>query len=343
GVGDGELPILSYEVRVSPGDGACTANAGSRCTVFGLSNGSPYRASVRAVNAIGPGEWSPWSEPVVPYGRPGTMPPPSVEAGSGSFAVTVEPGDPNGSPITRYDVRSSPVEGGSCTLTEPGTCTIDGLDPDVEVRHSVRAVNARGAGLWSEWSEPLRPSQCQGTGGPFPDVGHAHPFCAEIEWMLVEGITSGYDDGTFRPASVISRMAMAAQLHRVEGEPSFPLPDEPSFDDVPTGHPFFLPIEWARGAGITEGYSDGTFRPARPISRAAMAAMLHRLSGSPEVLVSTQSFSDVSPSHPFFEEVEWAADQGITNGFPDGTFQPAQPVTRQAMAAFLHRWSQLAL
>ena len=43
----------------------------------------------------------------------------------------------------------------------------------------------------------------------------------------------------------------------------------------------------------------------------------------------------------FHKEVEWLASTGISTGMrhSDGslTFDPLQPVTRQAMAAFLHR------
>lgn len=51
----------------------------------------------------------------------------------------------------------------------------------------------------------------------------------------------------------------------------------------------------------------------------------------------SQTFSDVSPSHPFSAEIEQFASAGISTGFPDGTYRPSQPVSRQAMAAFLAR------
>ncbi|OWY60702.1 hypothetical protein B7486_67760, partial [cyanobacterium TDX16] len=52
--------------------------------------------------------------------------------------------------------------------------------------------------------------------------------------------------------------------------------------------------------------------------------------------------TDVSAAHPFFEDVEWMADWGISTGYQPGpTYQPAALVTRQAMAAFLHRTAEL--
>ncbi|OWY59530.1 hypothetical protein B7486_74080, partial [cyanobacterium TDX16] len=50
-------------------------------------------------------------------------------------------------------------------------------------------------------------------------------------------------------------------------------------------------------------------------------------------------FPDVPPSHPFHPEITWAAGEGIVQGYDDGTFRPSAAVTRQAMAAFLHRFA----
>jgi hypothetical protein len=52
---------------------------------------------------------------------------------------------------------------------------------------------------------------------------------------------------------------------------------------------------------------------------------------------TTATFSDVPTTHPFFQQIEALAAAGISTGWSDGTFRPDQPVTRQAMAAFLAR------
>ena len=36
------------------------------------------------------------------------------------------------------------------------------------------------------------------------------------------------------------------------------------------------------------------------------------------------AFSDVPPSHPFFEGIEWLAGEGVALGYPDGTFHRAR-------------------
>ncbi|MCC5951151.1 MAG: S-layer homology domain-containing protein [Acidimicrobiia bacterium] len=178
----------------------------------------------------------------------------------------------------------------------------------------------------------------------FGDVAPLHQFCAEIEWMVAEGITTGFDDDTFRPTAQLSRMAMAAFLYRAAGEPAVTLPAEPTFDDVDAAHPFRTEIEWMVAEGITTGFDDDTFRPTAPLSRMAMAAFLHRSMGEPAVTVpSPVTFADVDDAHPFVVPIEWMVFEGITTGFDDDTFRPANPLSRQAMAAFLERADDVVL
>lgn len=51
-------------------------------------------------------------------------------------------------------------------------------------------------------------------GSSFTDLGPREPFYKEIHWLRASGITTGWDDGTFRPGASTDRGAMAAFLHR---------------------------------------------------------------------------------------------------------------------------------
>ncbi len=49
-------------------------------------------------------------------------------------------------------------------------------------------------------------------------------------------------------------------------------------------------------------------------------------------------FPDVTPqTTAFTTEIAWLKDEGITTGYPDGTFGPKDNISREAMAAFLYR------
>ena len=49
------------------------------------------------------------------------------------------------------------------------------------------------------------------------------------------------------------------------------------------------------------------------------------------------TFGDVPPSHQFYGAINAISNAGITNGFPDGTYRPNDPVNRGQMAAFMQR------
>jgi len=175
----------------------------------------------------------------------------------------------------------------------------------------------------------------------FSDVGPGLTFGEDIQWIYAMGITTGYSDGTYHPGSPISRDAMAAFLYRAAGWPGFEAPGTPTFADVPPSHPFYTEIEWLAAEGITTGtrLGDGTlvFAPAEPISRRAMAAFLFRMSEAEAPAGDGAPFTDVPAGAAFVDAIRWMKQTGISTGNPDGTYRPANPIARDAMAAFLHR------
>jgi CSLREA domain-containing protein len=123
-------------------------------------------------------------------------------------------------------------------------------------------------------------------------------------------------------------------------------PDVDQFYDVPPHHPFHDEIDWLADVEVTTGFPDGRFRAELPVSRQAMAAYLHRfwaeLGREDAPSIPDPGFSDVPTSHPYYDDIAWLAALGVTTGFPDGTFRPSAVVSRQAMAAYLHRfWTEL--
>jgi len=175
----------------------------------------------------------------------------------------------------------------------------------------------------------------------FTDVKSGDQFYTEISWLAQRRITTGYPDGTYRPLESVERGAMAAFFYRMAGSPQFTAPSTPSFSDVPTTHPFYKEIEWMKARSITTGWSDGTFRPNAPVNRDAMAAFFYRYAGSPHVdLPVTSPFKDVPADSQFYREITWLASTGISTGWSDGTYRPVTPIARDAMAAFIYRYSE---
>lgn len=174
--------------------------------------------------------------------------------------------------------------------------------------------------------------------GTFVDVPASHQFSTQIEWLVGQGITTGYADGRFKPRAPVTRAAFAAFLYRMAGEPSFTPPENSPFVDYRPGDQFYTEVSWLAKQGITTGYADGTFRPHADISREAIAAFLYRSAGSPAVTMPQASpFTDVKLRDQFAREIVWLSRSGITTGYADGTFRPGADVTREATAAFLYR------
>ncbi len=326
---------LGFDVTLTPGGTTFVPAGGAPPTLTDLAPGR-YTVAVRARNAVG-------SSPETTTSF--TIAPPTVTA-------TVEPVGPGaGSPLrVRWTV--SPAAPGAYTDVTLDGDTVRRLGPTVTELllpvsagpHSivVTAVHPLGDEVSSA---PVH--VVVAPGAPlFRDVAAEHPFAGEVLWMAQAGITTGYSDGTYRPAAAINRDAMAAFLFRYAGVDldGYEPPATPLFSDVPLGHPFYREISWLAETGITTGYADGTFRPASPVNRDAMAAFLYRFddAGSYDEPPTRPVFDDVDAGHPFFAEIAWLADTGISTGWPDRTYRPGQPIARDAMAAFLYRFDHPA-
>jgi len=115
-----------------------------------------------------------------------------------------------------------------------------------------------------------------------------------------------------------------------------------NFSDVSEGQQFDHQISWMKSTGISTGWPDATFRPLLSVNRDAMAAFLYRLAGQPAFTPPASSpFVDVPTTSQFYKEIAWLASTKISGGWPDATFRPLQPVNRDAMAAFLHRFAKV--
>ena len=149
------------------------------------------------------------------------------------------------------------------------------------------------------------------------------------------------------------------------------------FPDVAVDHYAYEAVEWAAEVGVTTGYTDGTFKPQRPLSKRHAVVFMERyydeILGADEsadftrgdmmVLLKaindgtlrgtdtpgdpapdangaaqSQRFPDVAPDHYAFEAVGWAAEVGVTTGYTDGTFKPQRPLSKRHAVVFMERY-----
>ena len=101
-------------------------------------------------------------------------------------------------------------------------------------------------------------------------------------------------------------------------------------------------ITFLASINAVNGVGGGMFDPSGPITRAEMAKVVVNLIGKGNVAAALQNetpaFTDAASIPTWaWGYVNVAADMGIVNGFPDGSFQPNAPVTDVQVAAMLVR------
>ena len=145
----------------------------------------------------------------------------------------------------------------------------------------------------------------------------------------------GYTDGTIRPGNNISRAEVATIFFRL-------LTDEAreqynktttSYSDIKDGAWCCRAVATLTNAGVINGYTDGTFRPNAPITRAELATIIARFA---KLDVNTKTFSDIT-GHWAQKNIELAVGNGWINGYDDGTFRPNNNITRAETFAMINR------
>lgn len=108
----------------------------------------------------------------------------------------------------------------------------------------------------------------------FHDVSSSHWAWHDIQAVQAAGYMTGFEDGSFRPNEAVTREQLAVMLARVLELSTSSSSVSGPFADVHASR-------WSSGAvlslakaGVLNGYEDGSFRPARAVTRAEMAAVL---------------------------------------------------------------------
>lgn len=183
-----------------------------------------------------------------------------------------------------------------------------------------------------------------------PAQGVEHKFTDTAEYwgadycdfLYNHGISGGYDDGTFRPDNLLTRLEFSVMLYNAlrldpakYAEVSLPFAD---LDKLPEGA---LPAARALYAeGIVTGSQgkDGKlyFNPGGNLTRAQAAAMIGR-SQEKGYAVAALEFTDAAqiPGYAAFY-IQTMTAQGILSGYADGTFRPQANITRGQMAKILY-------
>ncbi|GBG07300.1 hypothetical protein PAT3040_01848 [Paenibacillus agaridevorans] len=101
-------------------------------------------------------------------------------------------------------------------------------------------------------------------------------------------------------------------------------------------------IEALVNAGVIAGYTDGTFKPGKAITRAEFAKILSTLLGLPEQPQQAAHFNDITERSWYRGYVGALVEAGIVRGTSATRFSPDALVTREQMVVFFIRAFDLA-
>ena len=179
------------------------------------------------------------------------------------------------------------------------------------------------------------------TTSPFTDITASTQFYKEMAWMKQTGISTGWDDGTYRPWDTTYRDAMSAFMYRVAGQPDYTPPAVSPFSDIGPSTQFYKEMMWMAESGIANNIDDGTFDPWQPVTREMMAVFMYRLanpsSAPAELRVTTSSLPSGVVDHAYSAQLtafggttpyQWSASglpagltlspEGLISGTPTG-------------------------
>ena len=104
----------------------------------------------------------------------------------------------------------------------------------------------------------------------------AAPYQKAVAWAVEKGITTGYNDGTFRPNDSVTRAQFVTFLWRYENRPATSGSIAGFTDASSISGPYQQAVAWAVEKGVTTGYGDDTFRPNATCTRWAVVLFMYR-------------------------------------------------------------------
>ena len=174
---------------------------------------------------------------------------------------------------------------------------------------------------------------------PDPDPGY------EVDEVIVtdrdgdEVEVTERRDGTYTFTQPTGRVTIEVAFREI------PEPEQPwenPFHDVDEDAWYAEAVQYVQENGLMAGTSSATFEPHATTSRSMIVTILYRLAGSPDISNENLGYpyADVDAGSWYGAAVYWARLTGIAGGYGDGSFGPADTITREQLAVMLYRFAQ---
>ncbi|MCL2828459.1 MAG: S-layer homology domain-containing protein [Oscillospiraceae bacterium] len=176
------------------------------------------------------------------------------------------------------------------------------------------------------------------TGSPFSDVREGSWYHPHVLYVFEHGLMNGTSQTTFEPHTITTRNMFVTILGRMaEIDPLYY-----AHTGIITGSV----VNHRAGPGTNYAIIGSFPRDTSLRITGARNGWFQVIYGTRIGYVSGDFFApqpgthpDVAPGRFYTSYVEWASRAGIVLGTGDGNFLPADSMTRQEMAVFLHRYS----
>ena len=148
---------------------------------------------------------------------------------------------------------------------------------------------------------------------------------------------NGYADGTVRPTGNVTRAEVATIFYRLLTDDSRKEIFKQSGDltDVDATAWYNNAVCTLTNAGVITGYSDKTFKPDAPITRAEFATIATRFYDKATKTYDSDPYTDVATSWAR-QYIDHAAELGIIHGYDDGSFKPENNISRAETATLVN-------
>jgi hypothetical protein len=192
--------------------------------------------------------------------------------------------------------------------------------------------------------------------GDVPDSGftdttantHEHAIDCAAWWGITQGGPAGRPSTEYGPEMEVRRDQMASFVTRMidesDGAPLPPYDGMNRYDDVDDDNVHVAAINRLANAGIVTGRTDTEYAPAMIVRRDQMASFIARairhVTGVDRAS-DNDHFRDVEEDNPHRRNINGLYEEGVVRGFALDIYAPANPVRRDAMAAFVMRGMDL--
>lgn len=159
-------------------------------------------------------------------------------------------------------------------------------------------------------------------------------------WYTDKELKTAYDFDT----KVTKSFTLYAKWTEIEKEPENDNPVDTDkwvnpFTDVKENDWFFADVQYVAENNLMNGVAADKFAPNDTLTRAMLVTVLYRNEGEPAVNKSIP-FADIDMSAYYANAVIWAQQNGIVNGVSETEFAPNDNITREQIAAIMHRYAQ---